>query len=122
MLMTKSNARVLVIGTRHEYQRHQDTMPAREAVRAELECRLREAIQDRKIDLFAEEAGDDKVVWEHLTRGEPVGEDAERMFGKGSATVDKPVPTIARILANEFAVRHEDVDVDARANEDDAES
>ena len=113
---------VLVAGTRHEYQRHQDTMPAREKIRAELDQRLRQIIRERKIDLVVEEAGDDKTVWEHLRKDEPPKEICEAFFGEGSSTVDHPVPTIAKTIADEFCVRHEDMDTDVRADENDAES
>jgi hypothetical protein len=62
----KIEIKVLVIGTRHEYQRHQDTMPDREKVRAEFDKFLRAAIEEQKIDLVVEEAGDDTAVWKNL--------------------------------------------------------
>lgn len=99
----KSKPRVLVICTLHEYQRHQDTMPDREKVRAEFEKRLRQLIEERKISLVAEEAGDDKAVWENLKRNDELvgGEFAEAFGGSGSKTVDSPVPTIAKKIADE---------------------
>jgi hypothetical protein len=120
--MNQKKITVLVIGTRHEFQRHQDRMPARVKVRAELDQRLREIIKERKIDLIAEEAGDDKAVWENLRKGEPGEELANRLFGEGSATVASPVPTIAKSIAGESGVKHEDIDVDVRADERDPES
>jgi pheromone shutdown protein TraB len=115
--------KVLVIGTGHEYQRHQDTMPDREKVRAEFDKFLGRIIKERNIDLVAEEAGDDTAMWENLKRNdELVGEFAEAFGGSGSRTVDKPVPTIARTIADEYRVKHADVDVDVRAKENDAES
>jgi hypothetical protein len=43
---------VLVIGTRHEYQRHQDTMPDREKIRAKFRELVRRVIEEReKTDL-----------------------------------------------------------------------
>jgi hypothetical protein len=114
--------RVLVIGTRHEFQRHQDTMPKRESVRAEFKNFLRKIIVERQIDLVAEEAGDDHTVWEHLKCGETTGELESLWFGEGSATVDSPVPTIAKIISDEYEVRHEDVDVEVRADERDPNS
>jgi hypothetical protein len=119
----KNQIKVLVIGTRHEFQRHQDTMPDREKVRDDFEKFLRGAIKERKIDLVAEEAGDDTTVWEQLRRDDELaGEFANAFGGIGSKTVDNPVSTIARIIANECGARHADVDVDVRANENNVES
>ena len=114
--------KVFVIGTKHEFQRHQDTMPSREVVRAAFDSEIRKIIKEQKIYLVAEEAGDDKTVWEHLKHGEPQGELAEKLFGKGSSTVDSPVPTIAKKIADEYGVKHEDVDVDVRADEKNPQS
>lgn len=122
MNTTPKKVVVLVIGTRHEFQRHQDTMPSREQVRADLCRHLRKVIEERKIDLVAEEAGDDNAVWKHLKQDEPDKELAESLFGKGSATVDNPVPTIAKALADEYGMRHQDIDVDVRADENNRES
>jgi hypothetical protein len=97
-------------------------MPDREKVRDEFEKRLREIIKERKIDLIAEEAGDDTAVWENLRREDVlVGEEYAELFG-GGHTVEAPVPTIAKKLAVEHGVRHEDIDVDVRADENDEES
>src|SRR5713101_2727386 len=103
--------RVLIIGTGHQIQRHQDTQPEREKRRAEFEECLRQIIKERKIELIAEEAGDDAAVWEKLSQeDELVGEFADA-FGIGSKTVDKPVPTIAKNIADEHpgVVRHVDI-------------
>ena len=119
----KKQIKVLVIGTYHQFQRHQDTMPDREKVRGDFEQFLRGVIDERTIDLVAEEAGDDTVMWENLKRNdELVGQFAEAFGGSGSKTVDNPVPTIARTIADEYGVKHTDVDVDVRARENDVES
>jgi pheromone shutdown protein TraB len=98
-------------------------MPDRERVRADFDKILRRAIQERKIDLVAEEAGDDAAVWENLKRNdELVGKFADAFGGSGSKTVDNPVPTIARKIADDCIVKHADVDVDVRARENDDES
>jgi hypothetical protein len=99
----KKPMKVLVIGTQHELQRHQDTMPDREEVRADFDKFLRGTIEERTIDLVAEEAGDDAKVWETLKLND--------VFGDGM-TVDFPVPTIAMTIADKSGLRHEDVDVD----------
>ncbi|SRR6266571_7495009 len=55
---------VVVLGTHHEFQRHQDTSADRERVRADFEKLLRKVIEERKVRLVAEEASDDKAAWE----------------------------------------------------------
>ena len=95
----KKQIKVLVIGTYHQFQRHQDTMPDREKVRGDFDKFLRGVIDERTIDLVAEEAGDDTVMWENLKRNdELVGQFAEAFGGSGSKTVDNPVPTIASTI------------------------
>lgn len=107
----KKAVNVLVIGSRHEFQRHQDTEENREKVRAAFDQRLRQVIKERNISLIAEEAGDDKAVWESLKREEDdVGEFAEA-FG-GGRTVESPVPTIAKKIADEHKLKHVDVRAD----------
>lgn len=120
--MNQRKITVLVIGTRHEFQRHQDTMADREKARAELDKRVREIIRERKIDLIAEEAGDDTEVWKRLKSADDAVGELAKLFGEGSTTVDSPVSTIAKKVADEYGVRHEDVDVDVRADEKDAGS
>ena len=56
----------VVIGTHHEFQRHQDTSADRERVRADFEKLLHKMIEVKKSRFVAEEAGDDKAVWESL--------------------------------------------------------
>jgi len=51
--MNGKKVRVLVIGTQHQFQRHQDTMEDREKVRDELDKCVRKIIKERKIDLIA---------------------------------------------------------------------
>jgi len=106
--------RILVIGTRHEFQRHQDTAEARIKVRVNFEGLLRQLIKERSVTLVAEEAGDDHAVWEFLkAEEEALGEFAEA-FG-GGRTVNSPVSTIAKNLADEHSgqVRHADVRMNA---------
>jgi hypothetical protein len=106
----KKQIEVLVIGTEHPIQRHQDTSAERRLVRDEFDKRLRQVIKDRNIDLIAEEAGDDFEVWMHLTEDdERVGKYAEA-FG-GFKTVAAPVPTIAKQIADERPgeLRHVDI-------------
>ena len=117
----KTEIKVLVIGTRHQYQRHQDTMPDREKVRAEFDKFLRAAIEEQKIDLVVEEAGDDTAVWKNLRQEDQLFGEHAKASGSDK-TVDSPVPTIARTIADEYRLKHEDVDVDVRANENDVES
>ncbi|MGA2481548.1 MAG: hypothetical protein ABSF92_00340 [Candidatus Acidiferrales bacterium] len=112
--VTSKQARVLVIGTQHELQRHQDTAEDRKKVRVEFEGLLRRLIGERSITLVAEEAGDDRAVWELLKREEDsLGEYVEA-FG-GGRTVDAPVSTIAKNIANGHSdqLRHADIRVNA---------
>jgi hypothetical protein len=121
----KKQIKVLVIGTKHELQRHQDTIPEREEDRAEFDKRLRQIIKDQKIDLIAEEAGDDKEEWKRLKQDEKATPpELEELF-KGTEAVDHTVSTIAKQIADDRPgdLRHEDVDVDVRVvDEDDLES
>jgi hypothetical protein len=98
-------------------------MQDRIEARAEFDKHIRQITNDRKIDIVAEEAGDDTKVWTNLKRNDELaGEFAEAFGGAGSKTVDNPVPTIAKTIADEWGVRHEDVDVDVPANENDPKS
>ena len=136
---TKKQIKVLVIGTDHNIQRHQDTDPELEKDRANFEKFLRATIEEGKIDLVAEEAGDDKRSLENVKRDDEQAAEFERqlrqmmerqnglvaegagLFGKGR-TVDRPVPTIAKTIADK-RVRYKDVDVDIRVvDENDVES
>ena len=110
-----------MIGTQHEFQRHQDTSPDRGRVRADLEKLLRRIIEERKVRLAAEEASDNKAVWKSLKKDEELAAAFGGLFGDFK-TVDGPVPTIANELAKEYGAKHADVDVDVRAQEGDAES
>lgn len=114
-------ARAIVLGTRHEFQRHQDTSAERKQVRVEFEKLLRKVIQEREVRLVAEEASDDNAVWHGLKKEEELAAGFGRLFGDFK-TVDAPVPTIAKELTKEYVVRYADVDVDVRAQEDDADS
>jgi pheromone shutdown protein TraB len=114
-------AHVVVLGTHHEFQRHQDTSADRERVRTDLEKLVRKVIEERKVKLVAEEASDDKAVWESMKKDEELAAGFGGLFGDFK-TVDAPVPTIAKELAKEYGAKHADVDVDVRAQEGDAES
>jgi hypothetical protein len=133
--MSQKKAKVLVIGTEHEIQRHQDTKPEREELRAEFEKLLRRILEDLKISAIYEEAGDDKEVLEELKLDDaPVQEYAEKVAdklkeklpGKSSADIieeieeffgvaPKPtsgsMPTIAEKIADERPreIRHVDI-------------
>ena len=96
---------VVVVGTLHEYQRHQDTVAEREQVRAAFDQRLREVIAERAIIAIGEEAGDDTAVWEHLTQEEELLGQFVAAAGGGieieGTIVGEPVPTIANQIAAE---------------------
>jgi pheromone shutdown protein TraB len=106
----KKQIRVLVIGTEHPIQRYQDASAERKLFRDEFDKRLRQIIKDRDIDLIAEEAGDDTEVWKRLKQEEEAVGKWVEAFG-GGKTVDAPVPTIAKKIANERPgeVRHDDI-------------
>jgi pheromone shutdown protein TraB len=107
----KGQIKVLVIGTQHEFQRHQDTMADREKVRAEFEELLRRVIDERGISLIAEEAGDDRAVWEQLRQEEEaLGEFAEAFGGRVG---DNPVPTIGKQIADDRPAEITYVDIRA---------
>jgi hypothetical protein len=114
--MAKNQPKVLVIGTRHEYQRHQDTDPEREEIRAAFERRLRQAVKGTDATVIAEEAGDDTAVWNEVkSEEEGLGEFADKFaeaFG-GGRTVAKPVPTIAKTIRDEQPEKLEYVDIRA---------
>ena len=106
----KKQTKVLVIGTNHNIQRHQDTNAELEVVRAEFEKLLRRVIKERNVNLIAEEAGDDTEVWKSLKKEEEaLGKFAEA-FG-GGKIVDAPVPTIAKKIEDEQPgeLRHDDI-------------
>jgi hypothetical protein len=109
---------VVVIGTLHEYQRHQDTVAAREQVRVAFDQRIREVIAERAITLIGEEARDDNAVWEHLMQEEGLFGQFVAAAGGGieieGAVVGGPVPTIANQIAAESSgqIAHVDIRVD----------
>jgi pheromone shutdown protein TraB len=108
--IVKKPTRVLVIGTDHAIQRHQDTNAELEALRAEFEKLLRQLIKEREIDLIAEEAGDDTEVWKPLKQEEEALGKLAEAFG-GGKIADAPVPTIAKQIADERPkeLRHVDI-------------
>lgn len=108
----KKQIMVLVIGTDHQIQRRQDTIPELAPVRDQFEQRLRQIIKEQKIDLIAEEAGDDTEVWKPLKQEEEaLGKFAEA-FG-GGKIVDAPVPTTAKKIAGERRGELKHVDIRA---------
>lgn len=110
--MAQKGIKVLVVGAEHPIQRHQDTSMERELMRAKFEKFLRQVIKERNIDLIAEEAGDDVIVWKLLKwEEEAVGKFAAA-FG-GSKTVDAPVCTIAKKIADEGSGKLRYVDIRA---------
>ena len=86
----KKPIKVLVIGTAHELQRHQDTMPEREKVRVEFDKRFRQIIKELKVGLVAEEAGDDKETYEHLKQLEKATPPELAQLFEGKEVVDHP--------------------------------
>ena len=99
----------LIVGTDHAFQRHQDRSDENEAIRNAFEVFLRERIQARLVDAIAEEAGDDREVWEHLRAQEAVISEEWRGLFAGIEIVGGPQPTIARSLAAAAGVAYHDV-------------
>jgi pheromone shutdown protein TraB len=86
-------------------------MPEREEVRAEFDQRLRQIIKERKIDLVAEEAGDDTETWEHLKQVEKDTPPELEVLFEGTKVVNHPVSTIAKQIADSRPgeLRHVDI-------------
>jgi hypothetical protein len=105
-------AKVIVVGTRHELQRHQDTDPDLEQRRKAYEETIRRLMEKRGVNLVAEEAGNDNAVWEKLKQEEEALGEYAQLFG-GGKIVQAPVPTIAKIVADEVGIEHVDICTDA---------
>ena len=107
----KRPVRALVIGTCHEYQRHQDRIEERKKVRADLERLACQLIADRSISLIAEEAGDNTEVWEQLKLDEEATPPELQIFFAGTEAVGGPQDTIAKRIADELSerLRHFDI-------------
>ena len=105
----KEKNTALVIGTCHEYQRHQDKVEASAQIRAALEKRIRNIISNDKIELIAEEAGNDKEVWTALKEQEKKDSEILGALIQGTEIVSEPTQTIAKIVADECHIAHIDV-------------
>jgi len=105
----KEQNAALVIGTCHEYQRHQDKVEASEQIRAALERRIRKIISDHKIDLIAEEAGNDKEVWTALKEQEEKDSEILGALIQGTEILSEPTQTIAKIVADECHITRIDI-------------
>ena len=92
---------VLVIGTCHEYQRHQDANAGRERVRNDFEQVIRAAIAERAISLIAEEAGKKDEVHARLKADEAKTSAFDVLFADARVT-DEPQDTIAKLVADEL--------------------
>lgn len=102
---------VLVIGTWHEYQRHQDEIESRRKVRAQFERFLRRIVAERGIDLIAEEAGDNEEVWERLKADEAKTPPELRPLFAGTEAGGGPQDTIAKRIADECPDCRRHVDI-----------
>ncbi|MGD0469679.1 MAG: hypothetical protein ABSA54_14970 [Terriglobales bacterium] len=98
----------LVIGTSHEYQRHQDRSAERERIRERLENIIRKAICESHVDLIAEEAGSKEQVHAQLKADEAKTAAFDVLFAETKA-VDEPQDTIARLVADASGVRYVDI-------------
>jgi len=107
----KSPVAVLVIGTCHEYQRHQDRVEEREKVRADFGRLLRRTIVERAVNLIAEEAGDDKEAFDRLKADEAKTPPELQVLFVGTEGVDVPQSTIAKLIADEHrgSLTHVDI-------------
>lgn len=91
----------LVIGTCHEYQRHQDRSVERERMRTELENLVHIAILERGVDLIAEEASNKEQVHAQLEADEARTPAPFDVLFAETKVVDEPQETIARLIACE---------------------
>lgn len=101
----------LIIGTGHEYQRHQDRIHEREEIRTEFASILSQIIHDRNITLVAEEAGDDTEVWERLKREDELLPTEYAALVEHSRVIEEPQSTIAKTITDERTeeLRHVDI-------------
>jgi len=95
----------LVIGTSHAYQRSQDRDAGREGIRTELHKLIRGAIQERGIDLLAEESGSKEQAHANLKADEAKTAAFDVLFAE-TKVVDEPQETIARLIAAEMLPCH----------------
>lgn len=98
--------RVLIVGLDHWIQRNQDDCPERVVVRRSFENGIRRLIERERIQLVAEEAGNDDEVAAKLQ----VEEDLWAPFENRAPRRIEPLETIARTIANETpGCRHIDI-------------
>jgi pheromone shutdown protein TraB len=109
MKKAKGKNSVLILGTGHEYQRHQDRVESSEVVRTKLDKRIRDIISERKIELIAEEAGDDRDVWAALKEQQRKDFELVGALLEGTEIIDQPVQTIAKIAADDYHLPHLDI-------------
>jgi len=98
----------LVIGTSHEYQRHQDKNAEREKIRNRLDDLIRRVVGERHVDLMAEEAGDKEQVHAQLKADEAETAAFDVLFAQTKA-VDEPQDTIACLIADASGVFYVDI-------------
>jgi hypothetical protein len=110
--------RVLVIGTCHEYQREQDALAERVALRAEFDQLLRRLVRERNVSIILEEAGDNEQVWRNLKRDEQATLTELRALFAGTEAIGGPEDTIAKRIADESGERLSYFDI-RPANADD---
>jgi len=85
---------VLVLVLYHWIQRHQDDVAERSQVRQSFETGIRRLIEERGVQVLAEEAGNDDEVAEALQRDETAWAPWE---GRGARRIE-PIETIARTV------------------------
>ncbi len=85
---------VLILGLDHWIQRHQDNVAERSLVRQSFARGIRRLIEERRVQVVAEEAGNDDEVAEALQRDENTWAALE---GRGPRRIE-PIETIARTV------------------------
>jgi len=99
----------LVIGTCHEYQRHQDKIKEREEIRAVFEQVIRRMVEEQGATLIAEEAGNKEEVLAQLRADEAATPSEFAVLFGGTEAVDEPQDTIAKLVADEIGCKHVDI-------------
>ncbi|HEY4776018.1 MAG TPA: hypothetical protein VIH56_00010 [Candidatus Acidoferrales bacterium] len=99
----------LVVGTQHEYQRHQDRVPESEQIRVRFKQHILELVRDRQIQLIAEEAGTDEEVWTTLRAEEAATPVEFAGLFEAKAVVDAPQRTIASDIAEQNRCQYVDI-------------
>lgn len=93
----KPDAAVPIVGTCHEYQRHQDANQHRQRIRGEFEQLIRGSISENGISLIVEEAGKDEEVQAELKADEAKTPSVFEVLFAETKAVSEPQATIAKL-------------------------